>query len=78
MTWADGLLIFVVVAGFVAIGAFISVAFASDQRDGRYPGTKLDLLRDCIVMNAPALPFLGLLLIIYLSGVEDGAGYGVM
>lgn len=75
---ADLLLVFVVVAAFVAITAFIGVAMASDDSHQRYPGTKLDRFRDIIVMNLPAAPFFALLLATFVTGLEHAPYYTVL
>lgn len=78
MTAPDIMLIIVVVAAFGAITAFIGVAMASEDSHRRYPGTKIDRFRDIIVMNLPAIPFLVLLLVSYVSDVEDGRFFTAM
>ncbi len=78
MAVADLLLVFVVVAAFVAITAFIGVAMASDDSHQRYPGTKLDRFRDIIVMNLPAAPFFALLLATFVTGLEHAPYYTVL
>jgi len=78
MTVADVLFLAVVSAGLAAFGAFILVAVASDARHRRYPGTKGELIRDCVVMNTPGLPFAALLLISFLNDTENDLRYVLM
>ncbi len=78
MAVADLFLVFVVVAAFVAITAFVGVAMSSDDSHRRYPGTKPDRFRDIIVMNLPAAPFFALLLATFVTGVEDAPYYTLL
>jgi hypothetical protein len=72
---ADWLLIAAVVVGLWLVVGFLAVAIRTDDARQRYVGSKNEHLRDVLLSNAPALPFLATVPAVLLTDLDDQTWY---